>query len=335
VQGAGRGRGVNRTAETPLDIDILADVVLPVTVNEVVQWEAPSEAVEMEARDGIALTSPTDMAKAWPDIWETAERARWMLRRLGAFIGKMSSARPAGGGSLREQAVSSLLSIRGEPFIGKTPLATLLYRHAAAGAHLAVAFFDPRRQPHPSAWLTEKLGALAERLHFLWQPHEIPPLAGAADVAVNAGVVRAGATLPWSTPTVTEVTDPVLVRQIHAECAGRREADGDVAGWRLDGLVRGDRWRRRGRRRPAGEIPLANAQVARAVRDPRGNGGVLGAAASRPVRGLPRRSKRGPRGGIRKTMTPQSRARVRSRIYLLKVVIKSYLYAKNSMKSNR
>jgi hypothetical protein len=29
-----------------------------------------------------------------------------------------------------------------------------------------------------------------------------------------------GQALPWSTPTIVEVTDPVLVRQIHAECAG-------------------------------------------------------------------------------------------------------------------
>ena len=34
IQAMGRGRGVNRTAENPLQIDLLTDVVLPVTVDE-------------------------------------------------------------------------------------------------------------------------------------------------------------------------------------------------------------------------------------------------------------------------------------------------------------
>ncbi len=38
IQAMGRGRGVNRTAETPLAIDILTDVVLPVTVSELIAW---------------------------------------------------------------------------------------------------------------------------------------------------------------------------------------------------------------------------------------------------------------------------------------------------------
>ncbi len=38
IQAMGRGRGVNRTAATPLEIDLLTDVVLPVTVDALVQW---------------------------------------------------------------------------------------------------------------------------------------------------------------------------------------------------------------------------------------------------------------------------------------------------------
>ena len=36
IQAMGRGRGVNRTADTPLEIDLLTDVVLPVTVDALV-----------------------------------------------------------------------------------------------------------------------------------------------------------------------------------------------------------------------------------------------------------------------------------------------------------
>ena len=42
MQALGRARGVNRTAATPLDIDLLFDTCLPVTVDEVVQWQPPS-----------------------------------------------------------------------------------------------------------------------------------------------------------------------------------------------------------------------------------------------------------------------------------------------------
>jgi hypothetical protein len=174
IQAIGRGRGVNRTAETPLDVDILADVVLPVTVDEVVPWTAPSEAVEMMASDAIALTVQGDMARAWPSVWEKAEAARYTLRKLGVKV--------RGGGLPIEQVVKSLYSIFS---IGKFPLATIVYRRAGASAHLAVAFFDPRRVPNPGAWLEKKRGALAERLHFLWQQGEIKPLAGAGKVVVD------------------------------------------------------------------------------------------------------------------------------------------------------
>jgi putative DNA primase/helicase len=74
VQALGRARGVNRTAETPLDIDIVSDVVLPISVDQVLEWsEVPTGAeIEMLA-DGIVLESPTDMAACWPEVWETPE----------------------------------------------------------------------------------------------------------------------------------------------------------------------------------------------------------------------------------------------------------------------
>ena len=38
IQAIGRARGVNRTAADPVKIDIVADVCLPLTVDEVRQW---------------------------------------------------------------------------------------------------------------------------------------------------------------------------------------------------------------------------------------------------------------------------------------------------------
>jgi hypothetical protein len=86
MQALGRARGINRTAEKPLQIDVLADVVLPITVDEVVAWEEPSPAVEM-AIEGIVLATPGDMSRAWPGLWATVTAARGMLERLKAAAG--------------------------------------------------------------------------------------------------------------------------------------------------------------------------------------------------------------------------------------------------------
>jgi hypothetical protein len=182
IQAIGRGRGVNRSAETPLEVDILADVVLPITVDEVVPWEEPSEAIEMPARDAIVLTTPADMAKAWPNVWETVRAAKYTLKKLGAKV------RPGGGVSV-DQRTKTLYSIF---LIGKLSHdATILYRRTAARAQFAVAFFDPRALPNPRAWLVEKQGALAETLHYLWQPRDIPPLGGNGGLASDATVAPA------------------------------------------------------------------------------------------------------------------------------------------------
>lgn len=139
VQALGRARGVNRTAETPLDIDILADVVLPVTVDQVLEWsEVPSGAeIEMIA-DGIVLGSPTDMAACWPDVWETPEAARQWQKRSTS---------------------------------GQSPIENILYREMTAcdfryqrpGARQKWrnGSFDPTVVPDPQAWLEARLGLLA------------------------------------------------------------------------------------------------------------------------------------------------------------------------------
>jgi Bifunctional DNA primase/polymerase, N-terminal/Primase C terminal 2 (PriCT-2) len=94
IQGIGRGRGVNRTADTPLDVDIVADVVVPIAVNEAVNWKAPSEVYEMLA-EGIALTSPVDMVKAWPDVWANEKAAYRALKLLNREMSGCSGAREA------------------------------------------------------------------------------------------------------------------------------------------------------------------------------------------------------------------------------------------------
>ena len=58
---------MNRTAENPLQIDLLTDVVLPVTVDELVAWSdlRPTRRDLMAAR-GVALENAADMAAELP-----------------------------------------------------------------------------------------------------------------------------------------------------------------------------------------------------------------------------------------------------------------------------
>ena len=70
----GAGGGVNRTAATPLDIDLLFDTCLPITVDEVVLWQPPSRLI-VTAAEGVMLTAPVDMVRLWPELWPNEKAA--------------------------------------------------------------------------------------------------------------------------------------------------------------------------------------------------------------------------------------------------------------------
>jgi len=82
AQAIGRARGVNRTADNPVDVFLFADVVLTLTVAGVARWAevCPDPIARMWAR-GSVLLSATDAAAAWPDLFPTPEAARKALHR--------------------------------------------------------------------------------------------------------------------------------------------------------------------------------------------------------------------------------------------------------------
>jgi hypothetical protein len=67
----------------PLDVFVMADVVLPFPVNRIVRWKdvCPGIVDRMVAR-GVILTGGTAAAKAYPDIFPNgADAARKALKR--------------------------------------------------------------------------------------------------------------------------------------------------------------------------------------------------------------------------------------------------------------
>jgi hypothetical protein len=128
IQAIGRGRGVNRDGNSPLSVFVFADVVLPLPVARLVRWVdiRPDVIGRMIAR-GVALFSPADAAKAYPDLFRSPDAARMALKRAAAerqsirtfpygylFIGECSDAlltkisyRPCGNGQKTRHALVS------------------------------------------------------------------------------------------------------------------------------------------------------------------------------------------------------------------------------------
>jgi len=140
IQAIGRGRGVNRTAATALEIDLLTDVVLPVTVDSLVPWSdlRPTRRDLMALR-GIVLENAADMTACFPDLWPSAQAARQDRARSVTNCYYRSSYNSKMSHSSVEVA----------------------YRPAGPGHRERSACVDLARIPDPEAWLTNRLGPLA------------------------------------------------------------------------------------------------------------------------------------------------------------------------------
>jgi hypothetical protein len=89
IQCIGRARGVNRTTDTPLQIDIIGTVPLPFMVNEVMNWsEAKPEPVDIMAGRGVVLDCDQSakgaakvVAAMLPDLYGTSDAVKSARRR--------------------------------------------------------------------------------------------------------------------------------------------------------------------------------------------------------------------------------------------------------------
>ena len=93
IQDIGRGREIRRTAETPLQVDVLCDTPLPIEVDDFVKWDdIQPTAYEIIAARGVKLNVvPSQRQKGYwecvshlaSDLHSTPEAARGAYRRLG------------------------------------------------------------------------------------------------------------------------------------------------------------------------------------------------------------------------------------------------------------
>ena len=82
LQAIGRGRGVNRTADAPLTVWLMADVLVSLPVDHLVQWaDVRLSLVQRMLAHGAILLSPTDAAREYPDLFKSAQTARKGIER--------------------------------------------------------------------------------------------------------------------------------------------------------------------------------------------------------------------------------------------------------------
>jgi putative DNA primase/helicase len=144
IQIIGRGRGVRRTAESPLTVLVMTSVPLPVSLAGVMTWAemAPTFEDTMLSLEGVALEAAADAFACFPHLCRTANATKQAFKRqrLGTFPIKKI--------------------IYGE---STQPLLSATYQKVGAGQRAARLTFDPEVMPVADlqAWLEDNLGALA------------------------------------------------------------------------------------------------------------------------------------------------------------------------------
>ena len=167
MQIVGRGRGVNRMEDDPLDVLVMSDAPLPIPVAETLQAAdlMPSPADLMLAAGGVVFENATDAAAAYPQLWDTRNAANHALKRWRAEWKQ----RPADG------AIPLLESI----IRGLAPSGALVgradYQRAGVRMSAPVAWFDPALVPDVARWLTERLGCSLAWCRAEGQSPEPPP----------------------------------------------------------------------------------------------------------------------------------------------------------------
>jgi hypothetical protein len=184
IQDIGRGRGVTRTAENPLEVLIMTNVVLPIPLAQALSHKDldPTPWDLMLADGGVALESPTDAASAYPHLWSTPDAAKQAFNEAKKAGRSWGQNQPLG--------IKSLLDISYRVLTPKRPkcpqpLLRLQYRVAGKKRQAAIAVFDPDRVSDIQAWLEE----LVQNIDWVFEPPVAPPKQNIVEQMAAEGIV--------------------------------------------------------------------------------------------------------------------------------------------------
>ena len=77
IPAAGRPRGVNRTADNPVELVLLSNLPLDIDVGQALEWMPPSKDDQLSAKYGVWVESVGDAAKILGISRNTMKSARW------------------------------------------------------------------------------------------------------------------------------------------------------------------------------------------------------------------------------------------------------------------
>jgi hypothetical protein len=83
IKAIGRGRGVTRMVADPLEVQVLADVGLPLISDHVFPWAScVPDVFQQMLLAGLAVDSPADAAALHPSLFISAEAAKMAFQRV-------------------------------------------------------------------------------------------------------------------------------------------------------------------------------------------------------------------------------------------------------------
>jgi len=174
VQALGRPRGVNRTANTSVLLEVFNDTSLPIPVNETVAWTAPTRADVMASR-GVALENLRDRARCFPDLWASEADAKKDSQRTGT-------------NAFKEYTLKEFVPV------------LVTYRLAGPGQKNRQARFNLGQVPDPRSWLEARLGTLAR--------FEAPGAQSAASASNTEEAAPMSAILPVPVNAIAQLGAP-------------------------------------------------------------------------------------------------------------------------------
>jgi hypothetical protein len=159
-QAIGRVRGINRTANNPVEVYlIIHDVVAPnIEIDEVVEFgDLEPGAIDHMIDRGLILQMPTDASKVWKDLFPSRSAAKMAYRRAGLSIRKC----PPGPGPRVRLVTSPGISISTRR-CDQPPWAALAFQSRGRGQVPRLALVNLLKFPDPRAVLVAALGPLVK-----------------------------------------------------------------------------------------------------------------------------------------------------------------------------
>jgi len=157
VQAIGRARAVNRNAQTPLQIDVIGDVVLPLEVHEVAEWpDVEPTLLDVAALSGAVLTSAVDLATAFPDLFDGPRSAQRLIDEAALSVPRAGISDRFGYSNLYIAK-----TVTNRDFWDTKEWTRVVYRPEGRGQQTRTAWFDVHLISDPAGWLAERIGDLA------------------------------------------------------------------------------------------------------------------------------------------------------------------------------